>query len=415
MSTPLSTRNTRMHSMNNQMDSTNDPTQDLEDQLKKVRGSSMNLISSMSALREELSYANEEIAFGIYSYDDLKGLLHQLEGLMVPLLGLFKISTFEALSQQTNKHVKNIESAVYLSFKSTLAELDYGLRCTELLLNSNSYYSSPISIPEDLNRQEITNESDEKSRMGIEFVRQLLASNTFTKDDKDVEDKSEDDPIFDVVEGAEQYLYILYLLQSASKAAQELSGYVKSQLSSNSTRRAHLIFPELANFPFIGALFNRSPNNPSVLQDPEHLPPRNKVEIFGNLLRRTLSSLGSDSSKFGLRVLVATMSIGIMGFLENTQHFFVRYRILWVVVMIPISMSPTAGTAIYGFVGRASGVTAAMLLAYVNWYVVDGKPGGVLVMFFLSMMVYYGLLIKYPRYIVLFILAAANHVLIIGK
>jgi hypothetical protein len=78
-------------------------------------------------------------------------------------------------------------------------------------------------------------------------------------------------------------------------------------------------------------------------------------------------------------------------------------------------MTPTSGNAIYGFAGRAFGTAFAMVMAYVNWYIVDGKPAGVIVFFFISMMVYYHFLLRFPRFLVVFILAAVNHVLIIGK
>jgi hypothetical protein len=78
-------------------------------------------------------------------------------------------------------------------------------------------------------------------------------------------------------------------------------------------------------------------------------------------------------------------------------------------------MTPISGTAIYGFAGRAFGTTLAMIMAYVNWYIVDGRPAGVIIFFLISMMLYYHFLSKFPRFLVIFILAAVNHVLIIGE
>jgi hypothetical protein len=58
--------------------------------------------------------------------------------------------------------------------------------------------------------------------------------------------------------------------------------------------------------------------------------------------------LRSDASAFGLRVAAATMSIGIVCFLQETQTFFLRNRLLWAMIMVAISMSRTAGQSIFG-------------------------------------------------------------------
>jgi hypothetical protein len=78
-------------------------------------------------------------------------------------------------------------------------------------------------------------------------------------------------------------------------------------------------------------------------------------------------------------------------------------------------MTPFSGTAMYGFAGRAFGTALAMVMAYINWYIVNGSPAGVIVFFFISMMMYYHFLLRFPRFLVIFILAAVNHVLIVGK
>ncbi|KAF2817756.1 uncharacterized protein BDZ99DRAFT_565457 [Mytilinidion resinicola] len=343
-------------------------------QATAIKTSAISMLGSMSALREELSYAKQEVAFGVYTSDDMENLLHRLESLMIPLLGLSKIPIFSILHWPPSKHFSpfaELISAMMLSFDHIIEELDHALQHTAVL-------------------KLIDRDDDDSPKGDLKVLcPELLAE-------------------------AEEHLYILCLLQSTSAATQELSTFARSQLVKGGGQRSRLIFPRLADIPFFSFFVNRDPPYPSTVLDPEHLPPRNAVEKFGNILRRALSSLGSDSFKFGLRIVAATMSIGIVAFLKSTQHFFVEYRVVWAVVMIPISMSPTAGTAIYGFIGRALGVGVAMLLAYVNWYIVAGRAGGVVVFFFISMMLYYFLILKYPRFIVLFILAAANHVLIIG-
>jgi hypothetical protein len=379
-----------------------------------VKASVISMLSSMSKLREELSYAKQEIAFGVYTYEDLDSLLHRLESLMIPLLGLSSISNFSIVSccfSERKSAFTQLMSTIMDFTENTIAQLDHVLQHTRLLTRANSFYPRVVIIPTGPSQYK---NGDELKSLAVELARNdfssIMSDRVGGDNSKDVSNALDPELLIE----AEEYLYILSLLQSESTAAQELLKFAKSLLVQGETRRWHIILPRITDISFFAMILNSSQKYSVNNMNPEHLPARNTFEKFGNLLRGSLSALGSDSSKFGFRIVAATMSIGIMAFLESTQHFFVEYRLVWAVVMTPISMSPTAGTAIYGFIGRGLGVASAMLFAYINWYIVDGKPAGVVVFFFLFMMVYYFLLLKYPRFLVLFILAAANHVLIIG-
>ena len=41
-------------------------------------------------------------------------------------------------------------------------------------------------------------------------------------------------------------------------------------------------------------------------------------------------------------------------------------------------MSMTAGSSIFGFIGRVLGSFVAVVFSFINWYIVDGKTGGIL-------------------------------------
>jgi hypothetical protein len=69
-------------------------------------------------------------------------------------------------------------------------------------------------------------------------------------------------------------------------------------------------------------------------KDPEHLPPKNMRQAFGDRLRAVPRVLGSEPAKFGLRVVLAVMSIAIMAYLHNTHQFFIQQRIVWSLVMM---------------------------------------------------------------------------------
>lgn len=78
-------------------------------------------------------------------------------------------------------------------------------------------------------------------------------------------------------------------------------------------------------------------------RDPEHLPPSNTIEKIGNFIRIIPNFFRSSESAFGLRAAIATMCVGIVNYLADTQYFFTQNRLLWAMIMIAISMTPTAG------------------------------------------------------------------------
>lgn len=64
-------------------------------------------------------------------------------------------------------------------------------------------------------------------------------------------------------------------------------------------------------------------------KDPEHLPPTNAWERFGDGIRVISNFFASPAASFGFRVACATMSIGILAYLRATQTFFVEQRLVW--------------------------------------------------------------------------------------
>ncbi len=79
-------------------------------------------------------------------------------------------------------------------------------------------------------------------------------------------------------------------------------------------------------------------------RDPEHLPPTNAWQRLGNLVRGISQILGSQESAFGFRVACATLTIGIVAYLRNTQAFFIQQRLVWAMIMVAIGMTVTVST-----------------------------------------------------------------------
>lgn len=74
-------------------------------------------------------------------------------------------------------------------------------------------------------------------------------------------------------------------------------------------------------------------------KDPEHLPPVNAWERIGEGIRAFSRFFSSEASLFGIRVACATMTIGIVNFLEPTQQFFQQQRGVWAMIIIAIGMT----------------------------------------------------------------------------
>lgn len=125
-------------------------------------------------------------------------------------------------------------------------------------------------------------------------------------------------------------------------------------------------------------------------KDPEHLPPANAWEKFGDSIRGVSHFLRSPESAFGFRAACATMSLAILVFLRDTQTFFIEQRLVWALIMVSISMTPTAGQSMFQFTLRILGTAVAMVIAWLVWYIPGQQTAGILVLlwFFVAVMFY---------------------------
>ncbi|KAK8076681.1 hypothetical protein PG994_003953 [Apiospora phragmitis] len=150
-------------------------------------------------------------------------------------------------------------------------------------------------------------------------------------------------------------------------------------------------------------------------KDPEHLPPVNALERIGEGVRAVSRFFSSEASTFGIRVACATMTIGIVNFLESTQQFFQQQRMVWAMIIIAIGMTQTSGQSIQGFFCRVGGTVISMVLALVNWYIVGEKTPGILVFLFIFLVFEHYFLLKFPQFTPAVMICMVTHVLIIGR
>ncbi|CAO2655399.1 Nn.00g104630.m01.CDS01 [Neocucurbitaria sp. VM-36] len=195
-------------------------------------------------------------------------------------------------------------------------------------------------------------------------------------------------------------LYVMFLLNAISRATLDFVKFADEH--DQATAKSKLIWPGARRFKkWIKSIFHSQDsnqddettiagfdrNNTTVYmgeaykskKDPEHLPPSNAWEKFGNLVRYIAHFLRSDESAFGFRAACATMSIAIIAFLRPTQTFFVEQRLVWALIMVAISMTPTAGQSIFQFVLRIAGTAIAMIVAWLIWYIPGQHTAGIIV------------------------------------
>lgn len=230
-------------------------------------------------------------------------------------------------------------------------------------------------------------------------------------------------------------LYMLFLLHSISHAVLRLVRFADERNHMN--RKSKLIYPGRKRFKkwihgvlkaqdtnaedeaTLGGLDTR--NTVVYLgeaykkrKDPEHLPPENAWEELGDRIRAIARFFRSPDASFGFRVACATMTIAVVGFLKDTQQFFINQRFVWALIMVSISMTPTAGQSVWAFFLRALGTLFAMIMSWLIWYIPGQKTAGILVFlwFFLSLAFYIPL--KRPDFIVIGLIFIITTTLIVG-
>lgn len=230
--------------------------------------------------------------------------------------------------------------------------------------------------------------------------------------------------------------YMEYLMYSVSKAILTVVRCAESRVTDGTLTKRRFVFPSFKTVTkLVKGLIHGEDSNPGIdkvgsmgadvqtvflghsLQapkDPEHLPPKNSWQAFGDRLRVVPKFFGSGPVKFGARVAIASMSIAIMAFLHQTHSFFIGQRVVWGVVLICIGMNPTTGSAVFALITNLGTTMLATVAAFINWYIVGQKTAGIIVFLFFFLMIYFYFLVKYPRFLVAIASGAITHVLIVG-
>ncbi|GAB7352514.1 hypothetical protein MBLNU459_g2913t1 [Dothideomycetes sp. NU459] len=233
-------------------------------------------------------------------------------------------------------------------------------------------------------------------------------------------------------------LYIDYLLDCTALGVQDFVQFANGRVKAGKLSKKRLIFPGVKRLKkwaksaisrkadsyndeehgmnedgnqssnvYMGEAFGKR-------KDPEHLPPQNGWEKFGNRMRDVSHFVRSPESVFGFRVACATMCLAIVAYLHDTQVFYVTQRLFWSQIMVTISMSPSAGQSVFSFTLRLLGSFAAMVSSLIIYYIVNGHTAGVIVFFWFFVSWGFYVILKYPRIVPVGMIYSVTNTLIIG-
>jgi hypothetical protein len=150
-------------------------------------------------------------------------------------------------------------------------------------------------------------------------------------------------------------------------------------------------------------------------KNPEHLPPVTVFQKLGELLRTIPTFFRSSASSFGFRVACAVISLSIPLFLRRTQSFANTWRLFWALIMTAISMSPTSGQSLFGFLLRALGTFVAMIVAWLIYYIPgNGRVPGIIVLYWAFISVGFYFPLKKPQFAQAGVITVITITLIIG-
>jgi len=155
-------------------------------------------------------------------------------------------------------------------------------------------------------------------------------------------------------------LYMENLMHSSGRAVHDLAVFAENKLADGTMSKNRLIVPTFRRLRkwFWATLRNEDSSaeqtpdmmegRPNIVyfgdgynkkKDPEHLPPATAWQRFGTRLCKVWAIFGSEESAFGFRAACATMTVGIVAFLEKTQRFFMEQRLVWAMIIIAIGMN----------------------------------------------------------------------------
>ena len=366
-------------------------------------------------------YAKRELAYGKLNADDLQQLLKAFRAILTPMVGIRTIiEVFDRIAPGTSASGQNLEvvevsthqkSELRLLWsKVMLAMHDPFTEISEVI---DQGFEHAAVVLEYLPRPKASNDVEARGELKpgdptfAEYMDRKIQSfhgrraeflNAWAKECNALRRDATGDQ---TNASDQQHLYIIlhmeHIVNSIAAAVYELVLFADLKAREGTMAKKRFIYPSLRRvFTFLGSTLRRNPDLDvdgagdyvdgkdrgfkaktsvqSGARDPQHLPPRNAWERYSNHLRAVPRLLRSKESSFGLRLALAAFSVGILAYLEKTWTFYYQQKLIWTLIVILVSTNLASGESTFKLASRAIGTLAAMVISYIAWYIVDGRP-----------------------------------------
>ncbi|EXJ78639.1 hypothetical protein A1O1_09040 [Capronia coronata CBS 617.96] len=452
--------------------------QQAEDAAKKLKMKLQQMSQLFSRLKIEISFAKREVGWGKLQAGDFTKIWNLLQDIRLPLSGLStfidilqSIKHHKAAGEDVISDMETVEAIrrmeadewteiiimsrgpfhkVRLGLADGLAHIGYVLELVPRPKAANKdlekaadaspapgdpkfadYLETEIKLFEQ-HRQDTLREWCEKKGIDV--------PSTFWEDPSVQYNFKDSDSVDGTVRHKENHqqlyliLYLQYLLHSVCLTILDMVRFADSKVQDGTMKKNKLILPgwrrirKLMQSSFMQAdSTQESPDGEtngiivalgaslmSGRKDPEHLPPTTWYERASDHLRLIPKFFASPQSAFGFRAAVGSISLAIIGYIRQTSHFFLAQRGIWAVIMVAISMGPTAGVGVQGFIGRILGTAISTGAALTIWYMSDEKTGAIIPLAYIYFVFCFYFVLKKPKYIIAAVISVVTVILIIG-
>ncbi|KEF54742.1 uncharacterized protein A1O9_09184 [Exophiala aquamarina CBS 119918] len=97
---------------------------------------------------------------------------------------------------------------------------------------------------------------------------------------------------------------------------------------------------------------------------------------FGRFVLVTTRWITSTAGMFGIRVVIATIAVGIPAAIPSSAGFYYREKGLWALIMAQIGLVPYAADFTWGLLLRVGGTVIGGILGMAAWYIGAGNGPG---------------------------------------
>ncbi|KAF7555437.1 hypothetical protein G7Z17_g2149 [Cylindrodendrum hubeiense] len=417
----------------------------------RLTKASDNLNALDAKIQAGLKYSRNELAWGKLSAADLDEISMLLRGVLLPLSGMSLLPDIVNSFTEAEARLHPTDDVEAIEDQ---APIDHGIidalsEClgdTKALVNTGlKYFLLQLELAESGNPKKKSSDSEagneELFPMGLDpsspdFVNAfglkinemsatkqnlradafLVKSSTPASQNVSEDDTSETTQHLDrdiIIQ--QDFLLVLFLFSLQTMvldATLNLIAFAKRKMDDNTMRQPRLIIPaglHPRRSQDSSSNEKKPPVQPIEQQDTGrevqglevvdlvHLKPTNFLERGSNWFRSVSHLISSDLSMFGLRVAAASLSIGVVAFLQQTHDFFIHQRGVWAMIVVVIGMSPTSGQSFFGFFARIMATVLSVALSLIAWYIVAGKTPGVIIFLYLANVVEFYTYVKKPH------------------